>query len=149
VVNKGVKSEEELDAMKKKIEDLKDEYEKACEERDEFKKKAKDAEDDALKAKAKAEEEEDKAKEEKAKNLVKNFVDQGRIAGDDATTAPFIKMGKADYAHLESVLNAIPVNKKAVRFDIKSASKDVKDFYAGHSIAAEVARKQKEQEDAK
>lgn len=121
VLNKAkmdkVKSDEEMEDVKKalkackqEMEDKKAEYDKLCKQMEDFKQSAaKDKKD--LEDKAKAAE--DKEKETKGKKVVEDAVKLGKIKNDAAVIAKWVNMFVADGDGTESIIKELPTHKTA------------------------------------
>jgi ATP-dependent Clp protease protease subunit len=125
VVNKAVedatavlskKSKNELDKMKADMEEMeaklkeaKDSFEKAQSELDAEKEKAAQVENSI--------------KEEKAKNLIAENVKAGKIKNEAAAITEWIEKAKADMKGVQAMLDSIPLNKAAEKFELNVEKK--------------------------
>ena len=129
VVNKA--SKDEMDKMKNDMDEaedkftkMKDAYDKVCNEMDEMNKEKCEAED--------------AMKEEKAKNMVDEFVKGGAIKNDAAIVAEWVADAKLDFDKIKNRLSSIPVNKAAAKFEFKTGGGTEKKEYT--NVALEMAQ---------
>jgi len=118
------KMKNELEEMKKKCADMESTYNAAKAELEEVQNKAKEVEE--------------AAKEEKAKNLVHEAVKIGKIKNDAKVIADWTAKAKADFEGVSSMIESIPMNKTAAKFEIKTETKT--DTKPGDLVALEMAR---------
>jgi ATP-dependent Clp protease protease subunit len=115
LISTGRKADEEARASKKELDKLKADMDDLA-----AKLKAKQKEYDDCKSKLDAvtkdkAETEEQAKEEKAKNMVTHFAFQGRIKNDAAVINKWVNLAKADFEGTREIIEAIPLNKEAVK----------------------------------
>jgi hypothetical protein len=101
-------SKKELDKLKADMEDLEAKLKARQKEYEDCKNKL------ALLQKDKDDAEE-QAKEEKAKNMVTQFALQGRIKNEAAVINKWVNLAKADFDGTREMIEAIPLNKEAVK----------------------------------
>ncbi|MDQ2718235.1 MAG: Clp protease ClpP [Bacteroidota bacterium] len=137
VVNKAVedatavlskKSNDDLDKMKTEMEDLEAKLKDA---KDAFE----NAQSELDTEKEKAEKVEEAAKEEKAKNLITENVKAGKIKNEATAVSEWIEKAKADMKGVQAMLDSIPVNKSAEKFELNVEKKEIP-----NSVALEMAR---------
>lgn len=108
------KNEDDLKKMKKELDDKKAEFDKL---KGEYDKCVDDLEEMDKKAKA----EEAKGKKEKAKNLIDSFATAGKIKAEAVNK--WVEKAVADYDGTKELLDGIPGNKTAVKFETSKAGK--------------------------
>lgn len=129
IVNK--KSAEEMDKMKADLEEMENKYKMACKEYDDCKNEL-----DAINE-AKAEME-DKMKEDKAKNLIEESVQDGKVKNEVATIEAWTAKAKLDFDGTKALLDGVAVNKSSVK--IKIANKENEGVEKFPSVALAMAQ---------
>lgn len=136
VVNKAVEDATEVLSKKSK-----DELDKMKAEMEELESKLKDSKDAFDKAQTELESEKDKAekveeaaKEEKAKNLISENVQAGKIKNEATAISEWIEKAKNDMKGVQKMLDSIPVNKTAEKFELNVEKKVIV-----NSVALEMA----------
>ena len=138
VVNKAVtdaavvlnkKSKDEMDALKCKLDDAEDKFKKMKDAYDVAKAELDDADDKAKKV-------EDVIKEEKAKSMIVDYVKAGKIKNEAKAILDWTAKAKVDMAGVKAMLESIPTNSKAVKFEVVNTEKRE----PISSVAVEMAR---------
>jgi len=137
VVNKAVeeatsvlskKSKDEIDQMKADMEELEAKLKEA---KNSFEK----AQDELSAEKEKAAKVEEAAKEEKAKAMISENVKAGKIKNEAVAITEWIEKAKNDMNGVKAMLDSIPTNKTAEKFELNVEKKQIP-----NSVALEMAR---------
>jgi len=123
-------AKDDLEKMKTQMEDLENQLNTA---KTAFEK----AQAELDSEKAKAEKIEDSIKEEKAKNLISENVKAGKIKNESAAITEWIEKAKADMKGVQAMLDSIPTNKTAEKFELNVEKKA-----QANSVAVEMAKLQ-------
>lgn len=134
---KAKKSDEELDKAKNSLKEKEDKLKEKEQELKDLK-----AEIEKEKAAKEEQEKKDKAKNEaekmdKAKNLITGFVQAGKIKNDAKTIADWTAKAVDDYDGIKDLISGLPVNKAAVKIEVKDSNKQP---FKGSLIAATMAK---------
>lgn len=138
VVNKAVteatsvlnkKSKEEMDKMKADMEEMENKFKEMKNAYDAAKAELDDAEDKAKKV-------EEGIREEKAKAMIIDYVKAGKIKNEAKAITNWTVKAKEDIEGVRAMLEAIPTNTKAAKFEVVNTDKKE----PVNSVAVEMAR---------
>jgi len=106
--NKAKADADEIDKLRAKLKKLEDDKVRSDAEYEDCKNKLGALEKDKKTA-------EDKAQEDKAKNMIDDFAKIGRIKNEETIKLTWIKLAKADFEGTKNMIEALPMNKEAVK----------------------------------
>lgn len=121
------KLKNDMDEAENKFKELKDKYEKCLNDLEDMKKKKAEADDEA--------------ETDKAKNFIAAYVRAGVIKNEEASIAEWVKKAKADQKAAKTMLDAIPVNKAAVKFEITPDQTNVEKYPTVGMAMAQISNK--------
>lgn len=121
-------SKEQLDKMKADLDETEDKFKKQKEAYDK-------AVNDLNEANNKLKEAADKALDVEAKTFAENVVKEGKVKNEAKSIEKVVAQYKANAAGTKEIFDAIPVNKTAAKFEIKTSEKEASTWNAAAEIA--------------